>query len=671
MDVTCDRCGTDYEFEEALVSMRGTTVKCTQCGHLFKVWKQEAEAPAAAPATESPEAHGWTVRRADGSTHRLGSLAELTRAIGEGTFSREDEVSRTGKAWKKIGDIEELQTFFPDAAGAASEASAQRSRRRTASPDLGLPKPAPETATLPRGVGSVPPPSPPPASARPPEPAQDGWRPPARQRKSSRFESLGEEVDLDGRGAVRSPPSSPSVSVKPAANPSPSAAPASDLDAATTARRRAVSLPPPPPPPRPAAREPARSSYAWLWTLLLVASAAGAGGFLLWPRLAERMTPEPQGDPTAEFVARADAAFATHRIQHFEDAITEYVKALAFHESDPHILSSISRVYAVWAQELAFKVQLSAKQVGRKDLDRRSEIVALEKEQRQLAEQAKRYAETAARKNPGNEEAEIALADALRLTGNLVAARSELDRARTTESTPSGETLRVAALLAIDEAKGDMRAGVKLASQAVAQEPELIRTRLLLARALLADGDLDGVRYHLSAVETRDRGHPGVLSVQQLIELLQAPPKPLDAGTDAGPQAKPVVDPDAPPENLSHEGYISRGQFLLEQGEVAAAKRMFEQALFIKPSSAKAHTGLGYVALEKGRAQLAVEHFLPAARAGNLEALIGLGDAYRRLNRPRDALKAYQNYLSREPNGARSNIARAQVERLTDELGGK
>src|SRR5262249_13472723 len=153
----------------------------------------------------------------------------------------------------------------------------------------------------------------------------------------------------------------------------------------------------------------------------------------------------------------------------------------------------------------------------------------------------------------------------------------------------------------------------------------------------------------LSAVETRDRSHPGVLAVQQEIDVAPSPPSSADAGVDAaqaeGHAAKPELDPNAPPENLTHEGYIARGQYLLEQGEVTAAKRMFEQALFYRPSSAKAHAGLGYVALEKGRPLLALEHFLPAAHAGNLEALIGLGDTYRRLNRPRDALKAYQTYL--------------------------
>ncbi|HEX2677499.1 MAG TPA: tetratricopeptide repeat protein, partial [Polyangiales bacterium] len=650
MDVTCDRCGTDYEFEEALVSIRGTTVKCTQCGHLFKVFKHDTAAgPLPGPNDGDGnvvEAHPWTVRRADGTTQPLGSLADLTRLIKDGTFKRDDEVSRTGKAWKKIGEIAELRAFFPDAEPPPNPG---RTRRHT-TPELGLPSLLPPTdrdsaaPPLPRGVGSLPPSPPHPttnAASLPPRitdtPTEPRQPSSGRPRRTSRFETLGAEVDLDGRG------SDPHAAARPL--PSPASSP--DLDAATTSRRQAVTIDPPPEPRRPA-REPARSSLGWLWAVLLLIAALGAAGFLLWPRLVERMTPPPPQDPTAEFVARADASFATHRIQHFEDAITEYVKALAFHENDPHLLSSISRVYAVWAQELLFKAD--ATKTGRlngnqKELDRRSELVALEKEERQLAEQAKRYAENAARKNPGNEEASVALADALRLTGNLVAARSELDRARANDATPSGETLRVAALLAIDEAKGDLRSGVKLASQAVAQEPDLIRTRLLLARCLVADGDLQGARYHLSAVETRDRSHPGVLAVQQAIERSQEPPPPsvADAGTDAATSgtpskpAEPPIDPNAPPENLTHEGYVSRGQLLLERGEVSAAKRMFEQALFIRPSSARAHTGLGYVALEKGKPLLAVEHFLPAAHAGNLEAYIGLGDAYRRLDRPRDA----------------------------------
>jgi tetratricopeptide (TPR) repeat protein len=122
-------------------------------------------------------------------------------------------------------------------------------------------------------------------------------------------------------------------------------------------------------------------------------------------------------------------------------------------------------------------------------------------------------------------------------------------------------------------------------------------------------------------------------------------------------------------DTLSHEAYISRAQALLETGQITAAKRHFEQALFVRPNSNQAHTGLGYVALEKNRPQLAIEHFTAAMRSGNDDALIGLGDAYRRLGRNREALRAYQNYLSRKPNGDQVSIARAQVDRLGDELG--
>jgi predicted Zn finger-like uncharacterized protein len=39
MAVVCDRCRAEYEFDDALVSERGTTVKCTNCGHQFKIYR--------------------------------------------------------------------------------------------------------------------------------------------------------------------------------------------------------------------------------------------------------------------------------------------------------------------------------------------------------------------------------------------------------------------------------------------------------------------------------------------------------------------------------------------------------------------------------------------------------------------------------------------------------
>jgi tetratricopeptide (TPR) repeat protein len=404
------------------------------------------------------------------------------------------------------------------------------------------------------------------------------------------------------------------------------------------------------------------------WPLVLsTATVIGLASFW-WlsspPTAAPRATASEAtaADPAQRYLDRADALFALQRTDKFDAALDEYMKALGFHESDAHILASIARVHAVWAQELRFGVEDERTPAAPESAQRAQWLNT----QADLhAEQALRHAETAAQKNPTNVEAQVALADARRLTRDVRGAREELRRARAEERSPDAETLRVAALLAIAEANGDARAGRALAAQAASLAPDLLRVRLLLGRCALADGDLESARQIARELLARDAQLPGALALSQLVSRPSEPPAaepaPRPAETDATGAAHA--------ENLSHEGYITRGQSALESGQVSLAKRMFEQALFIRPSSAPAHTGLGYVALEKGRPQLAIEHFQAAARGGSDDAYIGLGEAYRRVGRNREALRAYQSYLSRSPSGDQLSIARAQVERLGEELG--
>lgn len=90
MDVTCERCGTEYEFDETLVSDRGTTVKCTNCGHLFKVFRgSSAGAVAAESAADARKA--WTLRTEAGASRPIQSLKELQRLIAEGAVGEDDE----------------------------------------------------------------------------------------------------------------------------------------------------------------------------------------------------------------------------------------------------------------------------------------------------------------------------------------------------------------------------------------------------------------------------------------------------------------------------------------------------------------------------------------------------------------------------------------------------
>ncbi|MGH7733819.1 MAG: zinc-ribbon domain-containing protein, partial [Gemmatimonadales bacterium] len=104
MDVQCERCKTEYEFDDALVSGRGTTVRCTNCGHQFKVRKPDTP-------TEAEE-DLWVVTKPDGRQVSFGTLRELQRSILAKQVSRGDSLQRRGAAPRQLGAIAELEPFF-------------------------------------------------------------------------------------------------------------------------------------------------------------------------------------------------------------------------------------------------------------------------------------------------------------------------------------------------------------------------------------------------------------------------------------------------------------------------------------------------------------------------------------------------------------------------------
>jgi predicted Zn finger-like uncharacterized protein len=150
MDVTCERCSTAYEFDDALVSERGTTVKCTNCGHQFKVRRPQ---PAGAPER-------WLVRTIDGRELEFRALRELQAAIASAVITRDDVLSRGGSRPRRLGNIAELEPFFASVAGSSASQSTS----------LGLGPRAP-------AIAAGPPPAPPPPAGsrgRMPTPASLG-----------------------------------------------------------------------------------------------------------------------------------------------------------------------------------------------------------------------------------------------------------------------------------------------------------------------------------------------------------------------------------------------------------------------------------------------------------------------------------------------------------------
>ena len=192
MDVRCEKCQTEYELDEARLKPGGVTVKCTNCGHMFKIRKRSITNVGAPPAGEQrartssskppnkpappPEVAGlddaptrqvtiddghtavdrqWLIRLETGEQRSCRELATLQQWIVSRVVTRESLISRTGKTWKRLGDITELAQYFQ----IAEEATARPPREDRPTKPTGRPagqvpgKPAPAPTLL--GVGTV------------------------------------------------------------------------------------------------------------------------------------------------------------------------------------------------------------------------------------------------------------------------------------------------------------------------------------------------------------------------------------------------------------------------------------------------------------------------------------------------------------------------------------
>jgi len=160
MDVRCEKCQTEYELDEARLKPGGVTVKCTNCGHMFKIRKRsttnvglpvvDPARASATPPTGSPQpglprvdsilgdstagrpatgddpadAKHWLIRLENGEQKSCRELATLQQWIVACVVTRESLISRTGKTWKRLGDIAELGQYFTIADEARSKRQA-------------------------------------------------------------------------------------------------------------------------------------------------------------------------------------------------------------------------------------------------------------------------------------------------------------------------------------------------------------------------------------------------------------------------------------------------------------------------------------------------------------------------------------------------------------------
>ena len=185
MDVGCPRCQTEYELDDARVTEDGVTVKCTSCGHVFRVKKKSlvvtlptrGDPPinlgASSELPPAPPSREWKLRQPNGNVFPCRDLTMLQKWIIENKVARDDEISLTGETWKRLGNIPELASFF-QIVDDASKVRAMEAMQRAGPPPPPPPSVPPPGAKITetwRGGQFSPPAAAPPAPQQPePEP---------------------------------------------------------------------------------------------------------------------------------------------------------------------------------------------------------------------------------------------------------------------------------------------------------------------------------------------------------------------------------------------------------------------------------------------------------------------------------------------------------------------
>ncbi len=723
MDVTCERCETEYEFDETLVSERGTTVKCTQCGHLFKVYPPGGGS--AAP---------WRVRTSDGREETLATLRELQRRITRGELTEGDLISRDGTSWKRLGDIAELESFFraarekrsrepsapalapppPSPAEAAWEAMptvpGDRRIKRTV---LGMGAPAPRevgqgpratprpdtlegpSAIASRGAATATPPPPPPAP--PPQAANTpagGW-----------VDGPGLPPDTTAATAPTLPDVPTDAPVLPRLDTpqasAPGGAPALPrLEGATAPPSGATpSARPPSEFPEIPGLSPRRGGAArWLFLVAMIA-LLGGGLWVTRSRWMPLLLPDEEASPVARFLARGDAALSEDHPEAYERALREYTRASAIAENEPKVFLRMA-----WAEALhAHALRLHAADLRARSTNDPSvlgEAKAIQREAERHATEAMRWVERARILSKGHPLPSLDHVTALTsfVAGDGSSGDAALARLREEEPPFPGAVEWLEALRTVEPDGRVPSETLEPARNAVRKAPGLIRARLLLTRAALAAHRIDEAKGALEAVLAKSPRHPEARALLRAIERGLPPAPPLLATMDAStPEAAVTTRPDAgpppaapehterpspapptappshePPTQVSEANFdelLRKGERLQERGRSAEARKYFQRALQLRPESPEALVGLGYVALDQGRRGEALGYFRRAAAKGYAEGFFGLGETYESTGRLEEALEGYEGYLARHPNGPSAPIARRKVAELQAQLG--
>jgi predicted Zn finger-like uncharacterized protein len=635
MDVRCSRCGTEYDFDDALVSERGTTVKCTNCAHQFKVY----------PGGSGGVPERWIVRKGSGRELVYTSLRDLQRAIAQRQVGPTDLLSRGGgHPLRALGSIAELEPFFtaqgPELPAPAAPAAVQRTLLGI-SPKAGqlaedtIPDQSPfaETFASPQqGRQAAPVATPIGGLVAPRAPLPAPAPPPPRSRGAAPSAPYGRTMEAEPKTLPRNaapealiptePPARASLhstlsSHGAAIEPDPPTHPSRDgVSGAFRAYQESFgdeSLPQAPPPAR-------GSALRWVVGLVVLGGLAFVGGTVGVKYLKGlRVAPAPSAPVADDRVHKLlEQAVADLSREDFESAKEQLDKASALAEHDPAVLSALARLEATRADVRWLGLKLV-------DPSHTSELDAERAELQQRLARVRKAADAASAVSPNDTAVLRARVDALRLEGNVSGARALVGSLGADASDP--DTAYVLAALDLAEATPAWPTVLDRLRTAASAERGVGRARAALVYALAASGATADARAELAKLDSS--GSPSALTgrLRGYVDRLAAtapsasatPPAPPASASSAPPP--PPAPPaggvaagaapagDSVPRGLDFRHLLEAGSAAKASGDLGRAEALYRAAEEQQPGNAEALGGLGDVARLRGDSAAAVRYY--------------------------------------------------------------
>jgi predicted Zn finger-like uncharacterized protein len=98
--VRCANCQTEFSLDDRQVGPEGASLRCSVCSYVFRVAPKRGGTPT------------WQIRTIDDMQFFAPDLKTLRAWIAEGRLHPDDQVSRTGKHWLRLGDMPEFSNAF-------------------------------------------------------------------------------------------------------------------------------------------------------------------------------------------------------------------------------------------------------------------------------------------------------------------------------------------------------------------------------------------------------------------------------------------------------------------------------------------------------------------------------------------------------------------------------